>query len=179
MEKIKGAGKIKFALGLVGKIQLHKLNKAAKNCSLEQEKTLRGILEYAKDSEWGKAHNFAKILEAKDAQDLYRLWQENVPPQDYEDLRPFIERHKNGEANILFPGKPKMYATTSGTTKEPKWHTEVKIRIFGSIDYWASPIANLRIFRIVSCGECLVEVTTSDNIVTFVIFFLHDVHHHF
>ena len=39
MEKIKGAGKIKFALGLVGKIQLHKLNKAAKNCSLEQEKT--------------------------------------------------------------------------------------------------------------------------------------------
>ena len=121
MEKIKGAGKIKFALGLVGKIQLHKLNKAAKNCSLEQEKTLRGILEYAKDSEWGKAHNFAKILEAKDAQDLYRLWQENVPPQDYEDLRPFIERHKNGEANILFPGKPKMYATTSGTTKEPKW----------------------------------------------------------
>ncbi|WP_296827468.1 GH3 auxin-responsive promoter family protein [Treponema sp.] len=108
-------------MGLVGKIQLHKLNKAAKNCSLEQEKTLRGILEYAKDSEWGKAHNFAKILEAKNAQDLYSLWQQNVPAQDYEDLRPFIERHKNGEENVLFPGKPKMYATTSGTTKEPKW----------------------------------------------------------
>ncbi|MCR5217646.1 MAG: GH3 auxin-responsive promoter family protein [Treponema sp.] len=120
-KKIKGAGKIKLALGLVGKIQLHKLNKAAKNCSLEQEKTLRGILEYAKDSEWGKAHNFAKILEAKNAQDLYSLWQQNVPAQDYEDLRPFIERHKNGEENVLFPGKPKMYATTSGTTKEPKW----------------------------------------------------------
>ena len=52
---------------------------------------------------------------------MFSLYQKNVPPQDYEDLRPFIERHKNGEENILFPGKPMMYATTSGTTKEPKW----------------------------------------------------------
>lgn len=40
---------------------------------------------------------------------------------DYEDLRPYVEKHKNGGENILFPGKPLMYATTSGTTKEPKW----------------------------------------------------------
>jgi hypothetical protein len=45
----------------------------------------------------------------------------NVKINDYEDLRPYVERHKNGEADILFPGKPKLYATTSGTTKEPKW----------------------------------------------------------
>jgi hypothetical protein len=32
-----------------------------------------------------------------------------------------VERHKNGESDVLFPGKPKFYATTSGTTKEPKW----------------------------------------------------------
>jgi hypothetical protein len=44
-----------------------------------------------------------------------------VPVNDYEDLRPYIERHKNGEADVLFPGKPKLYGTTSGTTKEPKW----------------------------------------------------------
>ncbi len=40
---------------------------------------------------------------------------------DYEDLRPYVEKHKNGAENILFPGKPLLYATTSGTTKEPKW----------------------------------------------------------
>ncbi len=121
MAKIKGAWKIKFLLGTIGKIRLFTLNKVARNCGKAQEKTLRGILEYAKDSEWGKAHNFAEILEAKTADELYARWQKNVPPQDYEDLRPFVERHKNGEANVLFPGKPMMYATTSGTTKEPKW----------------------------------------------------------
>lgn len=121
MAKIKGSWKIKFLLGTIGKIRLFTLNKVARNCRKAQEKTLRGILEYAKDSEWGKAHNFAQILEAKTDDELYARWQKNVPPQDYEDLRPFVERHKNGEANVLFPGKPMMYATTSGTTKEPKW----------------------------------------------------------
>ncbi len=121
MAKIKGAWKIKFLLGTIGKIRLFTLNKVARNCGKAQEKTLRGILEYAKDSEWGKAHNFAEILAAPTAEELYARWQKNVPPQDYEDLRPFVERHKNGEANVLFPGKPMMYATTSGTTKEPKW----------------------------------------------------------
>ncbi len=121
MAKIKGAWKIKFLLGTIGKIRLFTLNKVARNCGKAQEKTLRGILEYAKDSEWGKAHNFAEILAAPTAEELYARWQKNVPPQDYEDLRPFVERHKVGEENVLFPGKPMMYATTSGTTKEPKW----------------------------------------------------------
>ena len=121
MAKLKGSLKIKLALGLVGEIQKSKLNKASKDVKKSQEVTLRRILEYAKDCEWGKAHNFEKILAAKNADELFKLWQENVKPQDYEDLREYVERHKNGEENILFPGKPMMYATTSGTTKEPKW----------------------------------------------------------
>ena len=121
MKKEKNAGLISFALGWVGKKQLKILKKVSKNCATEEEKTLRGILTYAKDTEWGKAHSFEKILEAKSYDELFSLWQKNVPVQDYEDLRPFIDRHKNGEENLLFPGKPMMYATTSGTVKEPKW----------------------------------------------------------
>lgn len=121
MKKEKNATLITFALSWVGKKNKKALDKAAKNCEKSAEKTLRGILEYAKDSEWGKAHHFSEILEAKSADELYERWQKNVPIQDYEDLRPYIERHKNGEENVLFPGKPMMYATTSGTTKEPKW----------------------------------------------------------
>ncbi len=121
LKKTEGAWFINFALGIAGKAQLKKLNKAAKDCGKTSNATLRGILEYAKDSEWGKAHHFAEILSAEDDKTLYELWQKNVPPQDYEDLRPFVERHKTGEENILFPGKPMMYATTSGTTNQPKW----------------------------------------------------------
>ena len=121
MKKEKNANLITFALSWVGKKNKKALDKAAKNCAKSEEMTLRGILEYAKDSEWGKAHHFEEILAAKSAEELFGLWQKNVPLQDYEDLRPYIERHKNGEENVLFPGKPMMYATTSGTTKEPKW----------------------------------------------------------
>ncbi|MBO5137788.1 MAG: GH3 auxin-responsive promoter family protein [Spirochaetaceae bacterium] len=121
MAKLKGSGKIKFLLGVAGKIQKSKLDKASKNVAKEQEQTLRRILEYAKDSEWGKSHNFAEILAADTKEELYKRWQKNVPPTDYEDIRDLVERHKNGEENLLFPGKPMMYATTSGTTKEPKW----------------------------------------------------------
>ena len=62
MAKLKGSLKIKLALGLVGKIQYNKVKKASKNCKKTTEKTLRGILEYAKDTEWGKSHNYAEIL---------------------------------------------------------------------------------------------------------------------
>ena len=119
--KTKGAWKIKTLLTIAGKMQWKKLDKAAKDCKKAQEKTLRQILEYAKDTVYGKEHNFAEILKAASPEELFSLYQKNVKPNDYEDFRPYVERHKNGEADVLFPGKPKMYATTSGTTSEPKW----------------------------------------------------------
>lgn len=121
LDKTRGAWLINFCLGFAGRAQLKKLRKAAKDCKKTQSATLRKILEYAKNTEWGKSHNFEEILSASTDEELYSLWKKNVPPAEYEDFRPFIERHKNGEENILFPGKPKMYATTSGTTNKPKW----------------------------------------------------------
>ena len=108
-------------LGMAGGIQYLKLKSATKNPRKSSEKTLRAILEYAKDTEYGKEHNFAEILKAKTAEELFSKYHENVPRNDYEDLRPYVEKHKLGNANILFPGKPILYATTSGTTSEPKW----------------------------------------------------------
>lgn len=98
-----------------------KLKSVSRNPRRASEQTLRGILNYAKDTVYGREHHFADILAAKDDKELYALYQKYVPAQEYEALRPYVERHKNGEANVLFPGKPIMYATTSGTTKEPKW----------------------------------------------------------
>lgn len=108
-------------LGMAGGIQYLKLKSATKNPRKTSEATLRAILEYAKDTVYGKEHEFAYILQAPDDVELYKRYQEKVPAQDYENLRPYVERHKNGEAGILFPGKPLLYATTSGTTSEPKW----------------------------------------------------------
>ena len=121
MEKPVSAFVPNFLLGMAGGIQYLKLKSVSRNPRRASEQTLRGILTYAKDTVYGREHHFADILAAKDDKELYALYQQYVPAQEYEALRPYVERHKNGEANVLFPGKPIMYATTSGTTKEPKW----------------------------------------------------------
>lgn len=110
-----------FLLGCAGGIQYLILKNACRNPRKAQKKTLRAILTYARDTEYGKEHHFAEILEAPTDTELYARYQKYVHLNDYEDLRPYVEKHKNGGENILFPGKPIMYATTSGTTKEPKW----------------------------------------------------------
>ena len=106
---------------MAGGIQYLKLKSVSRNPRKASEQTLRAILTYAKDTEYGREHGFADILEAKTDTELYARYQQAVKPNDYEDLRPYVEKHKHGAESILFPGKPVMYATTSGTTSEPKW----------------------------------------------------------
>ena len=48
-KKLKRNLKVNFLMNVAGGIQVKKLNKASKNCEKAQEKTLRAILEYAKD----------------------------------------------------------------------------------------------------------------------------------
>jgi len=110
-----------FLLGMAGGIQYLKLKKASKNPRKEQEQTLRAILAYAKDSEFGKEHNFSQILEAPTADELFARYQKNLQPAEYEDFRPYVNKMKAGQSDVLFQGRPLLYATTSGATGEPKW----------------------------------------------------------
>ncbi|MDR0642063.1 MAG: GH3 auxin-responsive promoter family protein [Treponema sp.] len=118
--RVKGWWLIRLALTIVGKKGLAELRKSSKDARKSQEKVLRSFLENSKNTVYGKEHNFSGVLEAP-GQDIFEVFRKNVPVNDYENLRPYVDRHKNGEADVLFPGKPKMYGTTSGTTKEPKW----------------------------------------------------------
>jgi hypothetical protein len=121
IKKVKGWWLIRLALAIVGKKGLAELRKKSADAKKAQEEVLRAFLNASKDTVYGKEHQFGAILEADTPEKLFDLFRKNVHINDYEQLRPYVERHKNGETDILFPGKPKMYATTSGTTKEPKW----------------------------------------------------------
>ena len=113
---------INTMLMLVGGSQTLRLRFWSRKPKHTAEKTLRDILTISRDTVYGKEHHFDRILSATTADDLFRLYRLYVPVNNsFETLRPYVERHKNGEENILFPGKPDMYATTSGTTSEPKW----------------------------------------------------------
>lgn len=97
------------------------LKNASRDPRFSAERTLRDILTLSKDTVYGKQHHFSEILACQTSGELFKMYQRMVPANDFEALRPYVERHKNGEKDILFPGKPSMYATTSGTTSEPKW----------------------------------------------------------
>ena len=113
---------INLMLMLVGGSQTLRLRFWSRKPRHTAEKTLRDILTISRDTVYGKEHHFDRILSATSAEDLFRLYRLYVPVNNsFETLRPYVERHKNGEENVLFPGKPDMYATTSGTTSEPKW----------------------------------------------------------
>jgi hypothetical protein len=120
-QRVKGWWLIRLALTIIGKKNLAELKKQSLDAKKAQERVLRSFLSASKDTAYGKDHQFSAILEAGSAEDLFSSFRKQVPINDYEKLQPYVERHKNGEADVLFPGKPKMYATTSGTTKEPKW----------------------------------------------------------
>ena len=113
---------INTALCLVGGSQRLRLNYWSRHPKDAAAQTLRNILAISRDTVYGKEHRFDVILSATNTEDFFRLYRQYVPVNDsFEPLRPYVERHKNGEENVLFPGKPDMYATTSGTTSEPKW----------------------------------------------------------
>jgi len=111
----------RMLLTIAGGKVIREMKKKSKNCKKASDNTLRHILTTSKDTVYGKEHHFEEILKAKTPEELAELYHKYVPINEYKDLLPYIERHKNGEPNILFPGKPFLYATTSGTTKEPKW----------------------------------------------------------
>jgi hypothetical protein len=90
------------------------LNRLRKNAVALQQKTFTDLIDAAKDTAFGKAHNFAGI-------NNYQDFKNSVPIHDYEDLRPYIDRIVNGEENVLWPGKPAYLAKTSGTTSGVKY----------------------------------------------------------
>ncbi|GHT75802.1 hypothetical protein FACS1894124_7620 [Spirochaetia bacterium] len=119
--RLKGWWLMRLALTIIGKKGLSELKKASQHGKETQAKVLREILTTSKDTVYGKEHHFDEILAAATPEELFSLYDKNVPVNDYDSLKPYVERHKSGEAGVLFPGKPKLYATTSGTTNEPKW----------------------------------------------------------
>ena len=97
------------------------LSLASRNPRIASARTLKRILNLAKDTDYGRKHHIRTILKARNPEQLFRLFEKSVTAAEFEAFRPYVERHKKGERDVLIPGKPIMYATTSGTTSQPKW----------------------------------------------------------
>lgn len=92
-----------------------------------QEKWRSELVKKAADTQFGKDHFFKDIHSYSD-------FREAVPVHDYEDLKPYVEKIKSGESDILWPGKPLYFAKTSGTTSGTKYIPISKDSISNHID---------------------------------------------
>ncbi len=84
------------------------------NADRDQEKLLLELVKHSEKTLFGRAHQFEDIKTVED-------FQKNVKISDYEDIKPYIEKIKHGDRNILYPGKPEYFAKTSGTTSGTKY----------------------------------------------------------
>jgi phenylacetate-coenzyme A ligase PaaK-like adenylate-forming protein len=90
------------------------VRKWANNPHKTQEKVFKKLIAKAKNTAFGKDHGFASIKNYSD-------FKNSVKVQDYEGLRPYIDRIVAGEENVLWKGKPLYFAKTSGTTSGAKY----------------------------------------------------------
>ena len=93
----------------------------------DQETIFRNLIKAAKDTEFGKDHDFENIRSYED-------FKQKVPVRDYEDIKPYISKIKEGKQNILWKGKPIYFAKTSGTTSGVKYIPISKDSISNHID---------------------------------------------
>jgi hypothetical protein len=76
-----------------------------------QRRWLSQLLNSAKYTEWGKRHRFNQI---HTPEDFSRM----VPLQDYESIKPYIQRMMHGERDVLWSGQVQWFSKSSGTTSD-------------------------------------------------------------
>ena len=91
-----------------------RINKWSSQPIKTQQKVFNELISEAKNTVFGKDHNFSSIATIED-------FQSHVPIRDYEELKPYVERVVAGEEDILWKGKPIYFAKTSGTTSGAKY----------------------------------------------------------
>ncbi len=76
-----------------------------------QRELLNKLVKSAQFTEWGEKHGYSKISS-------YSTFRQNVPLQDYNSVKPWVDRMFNGEQNLVWSSDIKMFAKSSGTTSD-------------------------------------------------------------
>jgi len=88
-----------------------------KKSSLAQEtqfKVLQALIKSGAKTLYGKDHGLKEGMD-------YDAFKKSIPARDYEAFRPYVEKVKANQPNILWPGKPDYLCKTSGTTSGAKY----------------------------------------------------------
>jgi hypothetical protein len=90
------------------------INRWSQNALTAQDSIFRNLIKKGGKTAFGKDHHFDQIK-------TYEDFKNHVPVRDYEGLKPYVERIKKGEKDVLWRGRPMYFAKTSGTTSGVKY----------------------------------------------------------
>jgi len=93
------------------KKRIHQIELFLKYPHEVQEEWFQNLIDSAKNTEWGRKYDYSSIYTIKQ-------FKERVPLQNYDTLKPYIERMLNGQQNILWPTEIRWFAKSSGTTSD-------------------------------------------------------------
>jgi hypothetical protein len=118
-----------FAAKIFAKNIAKKTAKWVNNPFETQEEVFQSLISNAKNTDFGKDHNFSQIKSHSD-------FINNIPIRDYEELKGYVEKVVAGQRDVLWPGKPAYFAKTSGTTSGVKYipitHESIKYQVEAS-----------------------------------------------
>jgi hypothetical protein len=80
----------------------------------DQENVLRQLVKTGRNTDYGKEHGLINV-------NSYQEFRQAIPLTDYEQMRPYIQKIKEGKHNVLWKGRPIYFAKTSGTTSGIKY----------------------------------------------------------
>ncbi|HQQ13832.1 MAG TPA: GH3 auxin-responsive promoter family protein, partial [Bacteroidales bacterium] len=89
--------------------RIHQIELFVKYPHEVQDEWFKRLINAGRSTEWGRLYDYKSI-------NSYDEFANRVPVSDYEQLKPFIDRLRAGEQNILWPEEIKWFAKSSGTT---------------------------------------------------------------
>jgi len=81
---------------------------------VDQREIREHLVKVGKHSKFGADHGLIYATN-------YKRFKQRIPLRNYEDFKPFIDRIRLAERDVLWPGLPKYLAKTSGTTSGAKY----------------------------------------------------------
>ena len=136
------------------KSRVKQISKYAVNAEQMQRDVLKRLVSTASATEWGIKHSYSDIAN-------YEQFVKSVSVQDYESLKNYIDRMRQGEKDVLWKGRCKWFAKSSGTTNDKSKFIPVtqqglqNTHYKGGFDVVAQYVTNVPSSRILS-GKALI-----------------------
>ena len=90
------------------KLRIKRLERYMVNPHRVQQAVWKELIQTAKKTEWGRKYDFQSLKTPAQ-------FSERIPVQDYENLKPFIERMMHGERDVLWHDQVRWFSKSSGT----------------------------------------------------------------